>query len=282
MSQNHYVSSTDLWWLNFNKSILKKFETLENTLSIVIQGPLNDRSLKTIPSYLKYGEVIVSCWGNDNLSKLDSYKKDIKIVINNCEYIKSKSVRTNQKNPIILQNYTTLNGLKKASGHFTIKTRSDESYPVLDPLIDMLRKNRDTKDAKTGVYNWHKIITSNIYFRHDKECKFHPSDHLIAGQTKRMKEIFKESYRRCTTNEVSLNPEVLIGKSVIESYFDPILKKWDKAESHRSVELMQKHFEIIRVSNLPKSIWTSSYRKYDPLKGEEDWCHHINDIKKYT
>lgn len=272
MNHEPYVSRFDRWWLEFNKCLLKKIEVYEDTVSIIIQGPLNKRSIQTIPKYLKYGEVIVSCWDNNDLSLLDPYKDKIKIIINNYKDISGKSIRTNQKHPLILQNYTTINGLKEATGYFAIKTRSDESYPILDPLLDILKKNRDSKE-------WHKIVTSNIYFRRDSQFKFHPSDHLIAGNKNRMREIFEESCMRCVTNRIgSLGPEQLIAHAVISTYFDPTLKRRDKPDPNRSKEQMKKHFDIIRIRDLPGRTWTSSYRKYDPLRSEEDWCHHINDI----
>ena len=158
MNHEPYVSRFDRWWLDFNKCLLKKIEAYENTVSIIIQGPLNQRSINTIPDYLKYGEVIVSCWDNDDLSLLDNHKQNIKIVVNHYHDATSKAYRTHLKNPIIFQNYTTHNALKQAIGYFAIKTRSDESYPTLDPLLDILKKNRDSKE-------WYKIVTSNIYFQ---------------------------------------------------------------------------------------------------------------------
>jgi len=278
-----YVDDFTNLKLTLYKNLLEKFEKIENTISIIIQGPLNDRSIQTIPKYLKYGEVIFSCWDNDDISRLDQYKNQIKIIVNNYHDVISKARRTNQKNPLILQNYTTLKGLQQSKSYFAIKTRSDESYPNLDSLINLLKKNRDTKDPKTGIYDCYKIITSNIYFRYDKQCKFHPSDHLIAGKTSRMLDIFKNSFSRCCLGQIhGLDPEQVIGQSVIETYFDPILKFRDRPNPHRSIEQMKKHFDIIRIRDLPQCTWTSSYRKYDALTGEEDWCHHINEIDKYT
>jgi hypothetical protein len=278
-----HVSREDKILLKFYQALLPKVEARENTFSIIIQGPLNDRSIKTIPTYLSYGQVIVSCWDNDDLSKLDPYLNQIDLVVNNYADALPKAMRTHHRNPIILQNFTTHNALKKATGHFTIKTRSDESWPVLDPLLNMLRTNRDTKNPETGIYNDYKIITSNIYFRYDKQCKFHPSDHLIAGRTYRMKDIFYKTYMDCILGRIAgVGPEELIGKSVISTYRDPTTKYLDIPFANRSVELMKKHFDMIRVSSLPRRIWTSSYRKYDALSGEEDWCHHINDIDRYN
>ena len=70
-SHSEHVSSLDRFKYKFLKNYLKRIEKLESTVSIVIQGPLNNRSIKTIPQYLKYGEVIVSCWDTDNIKLLE-------------------------------------------------------------------------------------------------------------------------------------------------------------------------------------------------------------------
>ena len=75
MAITPHISWQDKFLLQFLKNLLPKVEASENTVSIIIQGPLNDRSIKTIPAYLTYGQVIVSCWDNDNLSKLDPLHK---------------------------------------------------------------------------------------------------------------------------------------------------------------------------------------------------------------
>ena len=275
-----YVNSFTNYQLSLYKNLLDRFSIHENTISIIIQGPLNHRSIKTIPDYLKYGEVVVSCWDNDNISMLEEYKNEIKIVINKYSKLKGSLILTSRRaRPYILQNYTTLNGLKASSGYLSIKVRSDESYPILGPLISMLKINRDSCNPNTKISNWFKIVTSNIYFRYDKECKFHPSDHIIAGSRTRLISVFERALARCFLKKgLNLRPEQLIAYSAIESYFDPSTKKQESIDIHNSVGLMQKHFDIIRISNLPNCTWTSSYRKYRDLSREEDWCHHINDL----
>jgi hypothetical protein len=76
----NFVPSFTNDFISLQKNILKRFEKTENTVSIIIQGPLNNRSINTIDEYLKYGEVVVSCWDNNDISKLDKYKDKIKIV----------------------------------------------------------------------------------------------------------------------------------------------------------------------------------------------------------
>lgn len=269
-------------WTNFQLSLFKNLlasaEERESTVSIIIQGPLNERSINTIPDYLKYGEVIVSCWEDNDLKLLDSHKDKIKIVTNKYSDLGHYNSRPGSQSPWVFQNYTTLQGLLVATGHSSIKLRSDESFPVLDAIINRLKYNRDHKNPETGIHNWFKIITSNIYFRHDYEKKFHPSDHIIAGNTQRMQSIFKESFRQSKQKLEIKFPEQLICKCIIETYRDPINRKLDSLDESQSVKLMQKHFDIVRIRDLPNRIWTSSYRKYDKLFGEEIWCHDIKDI----
>ncbi len=259
--------------LAFYKDLLPRFEALESTVSIIIQGPLHSRSIETIDNYLKYGEVIVSCWDSDDISMLNPYRDKIKLVIN--KYIdlgKHYQLRGSQA-PWIYQNYTTLNGVKEASGYFSIKVRSDESYPVIDTIINKLNKiHHQEKNPKTGKYDYHKLLTSNIYFRKDHENKFHPSDHIVAGLTWRMRNVYQKAVR-ITKNGTGQKrfPEQVLAMAAIESDDNTM-------DESKSKELMKKYFDIIRISELPGHVWTSSYRKYDALYSEEDWCHDINSI----
>ena len=274
-----YVPSFTNFALHLQKKILKRFEKLENSVSIIIQGPINDRSINTIDSYLKYGEVIVSCWDKDEVNKLDKYKDKIKIVINKYSDLPKFQKKPGAQAPWIYQHFTTLNGLKAAKGFFCIKVRSDESFPNLDLLVHMLKSNtHNNKNEKTKNYNWFKIITSNIYLRFSRENKFHPSDHIVAGQKDRMISVFARAVSLCSLKNVSRFPEQLLCKAIIETYWDPINKKYDKIKESNCTELMKKHFDIIRIKHLPNHIWTSSYRKYSNLYSEEDWCHHIDKI----
>ena len=90
--------------------------------------------------------------------------------------------------------------------------------------------------------------------------------------------VFARAVSLCSLKNVSRFPEQLLCKAIIETYWDPINKKYDKIKESNCTELMKKHFDIIRIKHLPNHIWTSSYRKYSNLYSEEDWCHHIDKI----
>jgi hypothetical protein len=272
----NYVPSFTNFAITLQKNLLKRFEKSEDQVSIIIQGPLHLRSINTIPQYLEYGEVIVSCWDNDNLNLIEKYKDKITLVINDFKKASKLSVRSGAKNPYIFQNYSTLEGLKAAKNFLSVKFRSDESYPVINPILKKIKENRDSKNEK-GIYNWFKLVTSNIYFRFDNEIKFHPSDHFVGGQTSRMIKVFEKS-TELSSIPTKLSPEQIICKAALETYFDPIKNSRDQFDYTKSVELMQKHFDIIRINSLPNRIWTSSYRKYDALRSEERWCHNIKEL----
>ena len=279
LTDDIHISSCDRLLYKLYTNLLPKIQKAEGGVSIIIQGPLNSRSLKCIPNYLKYGQVIVSCWQNDDLSKLKDVNKEVKIVINNVNQLPKLRKKRSEKNPPALQFASTLNGLKASQSYLSIKTRSDESFPEIGPVVSRIKKNQQSRDSSTKIYNWFKITTSNIYFRKDKHFKFHPSDHIIAGNTKRLIEVFERCMETYSNRDTTYkSPEQIIGESAIETYFDPINKKNDVAKKENSIQLMKKHFDIIRIKDLPNRTWTSSLRNYDALRSEEDWCHHINQI----
>lgn len=262
----------DEWYINFLKKILAKFEKQEKTVSIIIQGALNKRSIETIPSYLKYGQVIVSCWDNNDLSMLDNYKQDITLIVNKYSDLSNCYKKPGSQAPWIYQHHTTLSGLKAATGYSSIKLRSDESYPDLDAIIKKLNNNRSRRETEK------KIITSNIYFRFDREIKFHPSDHIVAGPTYRMINCFERSRLIASRKTEIKFAEQVLAKAVIETLRDPATKKPKTLEEKKSKEIMKEHFDIVRIRDLKKHIWTSSFRKYDPLYNEEIWCNDISEI----
>ena len=266
------------WQLKFFKDLQKRFFKLERTISIVIQGPLHKRSIDTIPSYLRYGEVIVSCWDKDDLSLLDKYKDKIKIVVNKrCEVPRSilRSFGRHGPNPWILQSYSTYHGIKEAKGFFVIKLRSDESYPDLDAIVHKLFFwNEDT-------HHHVKIITSDIYFRFDKDEPYHPSDHIIAGKKRQLERGFEKAIfnARVERQKKYSFPEQLICISIIETIWDAENKRYVIPAYKDSKKLMQKYFDIIPIRLLKDFTWSSSYRKYEGLKQPEGgWCQDISAI----
>jgi len=140
-----------------------------SNVSIIIQGPLNEISLKNIPVYKKYGKVIVSCW--------EGYDKEL------LKYIDDDVCFVSKKLPVVdhyndhnvyYQASTIYSGLEKSETEFSIKFRSDESYSNLDVFVRALSENPEC------------IVTGDVYFYPDSVWSLHISDHVIGGKTKNL------------------------------------------------------------------------------------------------
>ena len=261
-------------------------EALENSLSIVVQGPLHERLTESIPHYIKIveksqhtlgydgkimGEVIISYWDNDNETIIEKFKehKSVKLVKNSQKNIPKYIHKTGSRGaaPWVLQNFTTRNGLREATGNICIKVRSDEIYPRLDIFHKRIKDNLHSEEST-------KFFTSDIFFRPDKEEKFHISDHIIGSVRCLMQNAFETSVEECSNRRL-LNysfPEQLICHSILRSRGVTI-------KDYKSKQIMKKHFSIVPINTMYGSIWTCSYRKYDKLKSQEaGWLQDIKNI----
>ena len=279
-------------YLQFLKNLLPRMESLENSLSIVIQGPLNERILESYPHYLRLiknaqhkrkkinsegsgyktmGNLVISYWEGDNEKMLEKIKDktDIKLVKNYKKNLPEsiKKLGSRGASPWILQNYSTSRGLAKCTGNICIKVRSDEIYPFLVNFYEKIKNNLHSPERT-------RFFTSDIFFRRDDEEKFHISDHIIGAVKCLMISAFEESTLECTRERAYKYkfPEQLICQSMLRS-------RNIEPKPYKSKILMQNNFEIVPITQMPNSIWTCSYRKYDKLYSQESgWVQDIKNI----
>ena len=249
-----HVSQWDKMYLNLLKNLLPKLESLENSLSIVIQGPLNERMKESIPIYLDLikknqnyrdenndylGNLVISYWDTDDESIISDFKNNKDIILIKNQYSKLKeSERRFKKSkargaaPWILQNTTTSKGLNACTGYISIKVRSDEIYPSIKVFYDRIINNRL------------KIHTSDIFFRKDCVEKFHISDHIIGGSTNCLRKAFAITLNKCKSINRSQTkfPEQLICKAILEARGEDHSKDW------KSKEIMKRNFNIVPIS----------------------------------
>jgi len=105
---------------------------MRKDISVVIQGPLDDRTYQAIDQYQDFGEVIVSTWEDSDLTLLDKARGYYSLVVS--KYPKCKKVNC-------WQAMSTQAGAEIASCEYVMKTRSDELYPDLDAMIHNLTKH---------------------------------------------------------------------------------------------------------------------------------------------
>lgn len=135
---------------------------IKKNISVVIQGPIDDRTYEAIDAYQDFSEVIVSTWEDQNIDLLKPAKGKYKLKVS--------------KYPDDLNNYnnhgyryfiakTTLEGAKLATKPYVLKTRSDELYPNLDAIV-----------SHFDLYPYKTHTTDNGFWKHIPFCY---SNHLF-------------------------------------------------------------------------------------------------------
>ena len=151
-------------------------------ISIIIQGPIDERTYEAVDSYYDQGfsEIICSCWEDCNLNLLKKSKSEYKVVVS--KYPKNLDKISNQGCRYFIAQ-TTLNGCINSSKKFTLKTRSDEIYPDLSKFLE-------------NFYKFPEKIhtTDNGFWRHIPFCF---SNHLFLSKTDIMSKTCQSIIKHC-------------------------------------------------------------------------------------
>ena len=146
-------------------------------LTTLIQGPLNKTSIENIDQYLKFGKVVVSHWDEDDLAILDNVDRNnpnIKIVSQHMpstgewEPTWNGDIGVSSTFPWAVK--STYLGLINVDTEYVLKTRSDESFENLQPLLDCFVGTR-------------KFVTTNVFTRHWLRSPWNLGDHCFGCRT---------------------------------------------------------------------------------------------------
>lgn len=141
-------------------------------VTILVQGPLHENLLKSIPNYIKYANVVISTWNpkNDTETNLLQVLKfgANQVSENKLKIIHYEDVDYNwfNRNNLYKQTTTTLNGLKEIKSDYVIKLRSDCYFENLEPILLALHP--------------YKLVHSNIH--NSDAYPFHISDYIIGSK----------------------------------------------------------------------------------------------------
>jgi hypothetical protein len=142
-------------------------------ISIIITGPIDDRTFESIDSYYDQGfeEVIVSTWKDEDLSLLNKTKKEYKLILS--EYPENLNEINNQ-GCRFFQAFTTWKGSRLVTKKYCIRARSDELYPDLSAFVENMRDNpQKVHTTDNGFWKMHNFCFSS---------------HLFGGKTEVIKE----------------------------------------------------------------------------------------------
>ena len=120
--------------------------------TVLVQGPLDETSLENLDYYKTIGPVVISCWNTDDFSKLSRFDLSSTTILAETPPQKNIIKYGKQYKTFHLQVFGIYYGLTQVKTRFVIRTRSDEFYKNLDPLLKKFEQD-------TG-----KVVCGNIFF----------------------------------------------------------------------------------------------------------------------
>jgi hypothetical protein len=203
-------------------------------LTIVIQGRCEDDKLQMWLSNYSDWNVIISTW-YDYVIPFE-VPLNWKVVKSNQNEIPDFVGKNGMQN-LEYQIISSLAGLNLVKTKYSIKVRGDEYWSNLDKI-----KFDDTK-----------LICGSMYFRPiDYTYPFHIGDHIIAGTTDNLKDMFNKTFSNLLNDVRPMNtPEVLLGWGYVQQKENiSNAEMFSICDRMVSKPYLQKWFDIIDVNEL--------------------------------
>ena len=241
--------------IEYKEEILEVYikKEIREDITFIVQGKLDDKIyFKNISNLVRYGMVVESIWGRNDL---------VEECVN--EHIRANGINNGQN--IYYQVYSVVEGLKKCETEYVIKVRGDEYYDNWEKYIKKIKEERS------------KIITTNIFFRHPKNKAYHISDHIIGGTRENMEKMFYSCKDNLDKKKIlvlanSHIPEQLLTISYLnELNIDITIKNAN--------ENTVKYFYIVDLNDFEDFIVTYTVSG-SPRK--RHWVNGIDDLKKHS
>jgi hypothetical protein len=204
-------------------------------VSVVIQGPLDDRTYEAIDCYQDFGEVIVSTWSSgEDYSLLYRKRKDSKFILATSEYPKDMSKVINT-GAIFYIAQTLMRGSFAASLPYVMKVRTDELYPNLDNLIKNLIQYPDRLHT-----------TDNGFWKRHSFCL---SGHIFIDSTQNTTQATRLILDYCFSRNFNNLPQSLVCEQILGLFF--MLVRNNNFELDKWKEVFRKNVFITPCVELP-------------------------------
>lgn len=249
---------------------------MKQDISVVIQGPIDERTYEAVDAYQQFGEVIVSTWDNEDITLLDKATGDYRLVLSS--YDEGWKEKYNNQGYRYFQSTTLNAGVKQASCKYSMKTRSDELFVNLDRMVSNLE------------FYPNRLQTTNIGFwkpdsRHQVDASF--STHLYIATTDELVEASTNALSNCK-REAFKNIELKCTEQLY-GYFLMLARGIDLLKSDWK-EAFRNNVFITPCSELPGHLHSGCanlqngfthkrrtdypYGRLDPHPLEELYIHH--------
>jgi len=170
---------------------------MRNEISVIIQGPIDDRTYEAIDQYQDFSKVIVSTWEDQDIDLLRKATGAFEVAISKYPPLEVSIT--------YCQAATTFAGCLLAETDYVMKTRSDELYPDLDAILNNLKDHPDRSHT-----------TNNGFWKQFPHCY---SNHLFIDRREYVMDAMKE------LAEYHLNNDNYLNFAAAESEFGYFLMK---------------------------------------------------------
>tara|TARA_R110000824_G_scaffold359891_4_gene547535 strand:+ start:2042 stop:2821 length:780 start_codon:yes stop_codon:yes gene_type:complete len=246
---------------------------MSSDFTILIQGPLNEVSLSNVENYKKFGNVVISHWEQDDEELKEIAKETGATIVENWMPARSGKVGVDKESTFYWAVKSTHEGLKLCKSKYTIKTRSDEKFENLQPLIDLFLSD----DSKFVCGN---IFVLKISRDAEQQKPLHLGDHIFVSKTQEL----LSAYTSMTdmydgkkdlmgwADQTTWSAEQVLGLSIlIERVADRNIDFSNLGGPDGWRELFTQNFEVIDIRDLKDYVvqWQHGNRIWDSSKGDE-------------
>lgn len=243
---------------------------IKKQISVVIQGPIDDRTYEAIDCYQDYGQVILSTWSTgEDFTHLYKGSLSSSYDVVTSRYPQNMAKIKNQ-GAIFYIALTTYNGSINANLPYTLKVRTDELYPNLNSMLENLIRYPE------------KIhTTDNGFWKHHPYCF---SGHIFLAQTHIIQNSMRFILDYCSGN-ILPDYNIEICESILGFFF--MLSKEINLDANEWKSIFRKHIWITKCIDLPghlhsgqSSVGRGFKRSSDPYPcGRKEiltGCHDVN------
>lgn len=166
-------------------------DAVDNKFTLIVHGPLTMYTVFTLYRHAETFPIVIvaprpSELSNNNILKeiqtfMDRKDKRVSLFLYD-DTIDTKTINNAQNR--YYHFYSVYLGLQSCSTPYTIKLRSDEFYSNLEPITSAVKEHKN------------KLVTTEVFFR-NCGMPYHPSDHIVAGATDVMLEVFQAAKHWC-------------------------------------------------------------------------------------
>lgn len=144
---------------------------MHSDVTIVIQGPSNRTSIDAIAEYKKITPwVVVSCWDGDHIPQTPDSFSVVTSERFKSTIAKDKKMYCPEQDTFPYAVVTIRRGIQFSPTKYVVKTRSDERFGNLLPIIEKLKEDDS------------KLVYGNVFLSKWTKRKYHMGDHVFAAK----------------------------------------------------------------------------------------------------